>query len=321
MPSTASSTRDGELFWASPHLRLRPLTRLSLAGALQNCTPGVALFDSGVRCAAVNSVLVAMTGLSADACLGKTLPEIFGGHSASLEQPFQLARDTRRSVCNVRVLAPLAGNAALRQWIVDLFPLADLPETFGWIGMALCEAPAERGSQRGLLLPASDGASSPSPVAPQGHSLSPQSVWTQRACAVLLQRTFRLLDLSMSLRRQVSATRVAASLLRGTAWPVLEDHAQPSPTAPTLIQPACDNLPNPDHPASQPPHPAHSLSSREMEVLCFLADGKTNKEIAALLVLSARTVEVYRARLMKKLDLHTLADIIRYAIRHHLVEV
>jgi len=58
-----------------------------------------------------------------------------------------------------------------------------------------------------------------------------------------------------------------------------------------------------------------------MEVLCFLADGKTNKEIAALLVLSARTVEVYRARLMKKLDLHTLADIIRYAIRHHLVEV
>jgi DNA-binding NarL/FixJ family response regulator len=57
------------------------------------------------------------------------------------------------------------------------------------------------------------------------------------------------------------------------------------------------------------------LSERETEVLCLIAKGYTNKEIAARLDLSVKTVETYKTRLLKKLDLRSRADIVRYALR------
>ena len=65
---------------------------------------------------------------------------------------------------------------------------------------------------------------------------------------------------------------------------------------------------------------AHAPTPREMQVVRLLAAGKSNKEVAAALTLSTRTVETYRARLMCKLKLRSAADIVRYAIRHNLVE-
>ena len=58
------------------------------------------------------------------------------------------------------------------------------------------------------------------------------------------------------------------------------------------------------------------LSPRERQVLRLLADGKTYKEIAAQLNVSAKTVGAYRARLLSKLHLKTTADLIRYAVGH-----
>lgn len=53
------------------------------------------------------------------------------------------------------------------------------------------------------------------------------------------------------------------------------------------------------------------LTPREREVLAYLADGLQNREIAAALQISPRTIEVYKARMMEKLDCRTLADIVR----------
>jgi DNA-binding CsgD family transcriptional regulator len=61
------------------------------------------------------------------------------------------------------------------------------------------------------------------------------------------------------------------------------------------------------------------LSHQEHEVLRLLAEGKSNKEISSVLVISARTVETYRARLMLKLDANSIVDLVRYAIRNHVV--
>jgi DNA-binding NarL/FixJ family response regulator len=55
---------------------------------------------------------------------------------------------------------------------------------------------------------------------------------------------------------------------------------------------------------------------RELEVIRLLAEGKTNKEIAAQLGITVRTVETHRAKIMLKLGLHSVADIIHYALRH-----
>ena len=64
----------------------------------------------------------------------------------------------------------------------------------------------------------------------------------------------------------------------------------------------------------------HPLSEREFEVLVLLAQGKSVKHIAQSLTLSIKTVSTYRARLLDKLQLTTTAELIRYALDHHLVE-
>jgi two-component system, NarL family, invasion response regulator UvrY len=63
----------------------------------------------------------------------------------------------------------------------------------------------------------------------------------------------------------------------------------------------------------------HTLSERELEVLVLLAQGRSVKHIAQSLSLSIKTVSTYRARLLDKLQLTTTAELIRYALDHHLV--
>jgi DNA-binding NarL/FixJ family response regulator len=58
-----------------------------------------------------------------------------------------------------------------------------------------------------------------------------------------------------------------------------------------------------------------SLSEREREVFQLIAERKANKEIAAILSISPSTVETHRARIMEKLDLHSAAEIVLYAVR------
>jgi len=63
------------------------------------------------------------------------------------------------------------------------------------------------------------------------------------------------------------------------------------------------------------------LSLRECEVLQLLAEGHTNAEIAAILVLSEKTVEKHRSNLMDKLHIHNLAGLVRVAIKHGMVSL
>lgn len=63
------------------------------------------------------------------------------------------------------------------------------------------------------------------------------------------------------------------------------------------------------------------LSAREREVLQMLAEGKTTKEIAGQLVVSVKTIETYRKQIMDKLDLHSIAELTKYAIREGLTQL
>jgi len=58
---------------------------------------------------------------------------------------------------------------------------------------------------------------------------------------------------------------------------------------------------------------------REFEIIRLLAEGKLNKEIAALLGIAVRTVETHRAKIMLKLGLHSLAELIHYAMRNQII--
>ena len=63
----------------------------------------------------------------------------------------------------------------------------------------------------------------------------------------------------------------------------------------------------------------HLLTEREREVLQLLAEGRTNKDVAALLDIGVSTVETHRANLMQKLNLHNTAEIVLYAVRKRII--
>jgi DNA-binding NarL/FixJ family response regulator len=62
------------------------------------------------------------------------------------------------------------------------------------------------------------------------------------------------------------------------------------------------------------------LTSREREIVQLVAEGNSNKKIAKMLVISVKTVETHRAAAMHKLNIHSTADLVRYAVRNKLVE-
>lgn len=65
--------------------------------------------------------------------------------------------------------------------------------------------------------------------------------------------------------------------------------------------------------------PAELLTSRERQVLQLIAEGNTTKDIARVLHLSVKTAESHRSRIMSKLDIHNIANLVRYSIRRGMI--
>ena len=62
------------------------------------------------------------------------------------------------------------------------------------------------------------------------------------------------------------------------------------------------------------------LTSREREIVQLLAEGKSSKEVASSLGISVKTAETHRANIMRKLQFHTVTDLVRYAVRNQIIE-
>lgn len=62
------------------------------------------------------------------------------------------------------------------------------------------------------------------------------------------------------------------------------------------------------------------LTSREREIVQMLAEGKSSKEVAVALSISVKTAETHRANIMRKLELHSVSELVRYAVRNQIIE-
>jgi len=82
-----------------------------------------------------------------------------------------------------------------------------------------------------------------------------------------------------------------------------------TPPSDSLASPACDLS-----------RTRSRLTPREREILQLLAEGKSNKEVASLLGISVNTAEAHRANIMLKLNLHSLAELVHYAIRNNIIK-
>jgi DNA-binding NarL/FixJ family response regulator len=64
-----------------------------------------------------------------------------------------------------------------------------------------------------------------------------------------------------------------------------------------------------------------TLTPREKEIVQLLAEGKSAKEVASILNLSTKTAETHRSNVMRKLDIHSLSELVLYAVRNNIVQV
>lgn len=64
---------------------------------------------------------------------------------------------------------------------------------------------------------------------------------------------------------------------------------------------------------------SHALTPREREIIQLLAEGKSNKEVATTLGISVHTAETHRTNIMRKLEVHSVSELVRYAIRQNIV--
>jgi DNA-binding NarL/FixJ family response regulator len=63
------------------------------------------------------------------------------------------------------------------------------------------------------------------------------------------------------------------------------------------------------------------LTGRQREIVQLLAEGKTSKEVAVALNISVKTAETHRANIMRRLELHSVSELVRYAVKNQIIEV
>ena len=74
-------------------------------------------------------------------------------------------------------------------------------------------------------------------------------------------------------------------------------------------------------PGDDAEHGASRLTNRQREIVQLLAEGKTSKEVAVALHISVKTAETHRANIMRRLELHSVSELVRYAVKNRIIEV
>ena len=101
---------------------------------------------------------------------------------------------------------------------------------------------------------------------------------------------------------------------------ICEIHHGGSYLSPRLLSRLVDDFRNRMHTASHQPR-LNSLTRRELEILKFLAEGNSVKEIAGVLNLSVKTIEAHKFNLMRKLNIHNKAQLVQYAIQKKVIRL
>jgi len=287
-----------------------------LTASLENLTAGVAFFDRQLRCQALNRAFAAAWAVAPDRFLGRTLVQSRGPNARKLHSALERVRSSGAIACNLPWSQLVADHSdGLRS--VNLYPFADDMGRVRIIAATVDESStldlhlASLVSELQLSLPPAMcllGASFPEVLAQALQSSS---------------RSIRRLRASLSRQSPLSGVQLEIGLMPLVLYLSLTGSRSIAPSTPLLV-PAADLTPQSGEPSIESEGDALALledpSPRELQVLRLLAVGQSNKEIGLGLGISTRTVETYRARLIRKLGVHSTAELVRYAIRNKIVE-
>jgi DNA-binding CsgD family transcriptional regulator len=297
------------------------VTQLSLLGAVgqphdllsalfRSSAVGVAICDKKLRFRAINDALASMNGIPAAAHIGKTLHAVLGEAAEKIVPAYEQVFASGQPVSNFEVSAKLPRRNAPGHWNESYFPIKDEAGQVLHVGAVVLEL-TKRKDIDAALFRLTEGLTHIKAVLRDDPS-------ALRA-AGLAGDSDILEDVSAGagelLESCLLETRVISQLLRiaphlDTVQPV--QPLRPWKTSTLLQLTQLDRITNLVS--------VNPLSAREQEVAAHLATGKSNKQIASMLIISTRTVESHRARIMLKLDLHSVSDLVRYAVRNNLIQ-
>ena len=282
--------------------------RHALFSALfRSSTVGVAIYDRQFRFQAINDALASMNGLPAKAHLGKTLEAILGNASSMIQSAIRHAFATGEPVTDYEITVALPTRPGTGRWTGSYFPIKDPFGEVQHVGAMVLEL-TKREEIEAALYRLHGKLTCLTSSLQNGKAFACSGLGTDQAS--LYTRSVELLENCLAETRAITELLhadplplKAAGLKVAAAGP--DDAGQRNTAAVHAIE---DELESPS-----------PLSGREREVVALLANGKTNKEIAMILEISTRTVESHRAKIMLKLDLHSLSDLVRYALRTDII--
>jgi DNA-binding CsgD family transcriptional regulator len=272
----------------------------------------VAICDRQLRYRAVNDALACINGIPAAAHLGKTIHAVLGSAAAKIQPAFEHVFATGQLLSNLELTAELPSRSAIGRWSRSYFPIKDPAGQVQEVGAIVLEL-TRRNELDSALVRLTDKLTriisawrhdsswgDGSNVGNDSPSLAgdfAQSVTLLESC---LSETHVISNLLHAVPHQTAMQPLDAHLSAGAGLlPIGREH---------------------DFVRAGVTESAGPLSAREREVAALLADGKSNKQIGSMLTISIRTVESHRAKIMLKLDLHSVSDLVRYAVRSNLIQ-
>jgi PAS domain S-box-containing protein len=287
-----------------------------LPALFRSSTVGVAICDRQFRFRAINDALASMNGISAAAHLGKTIHTVLGNAAEKVLPAYEHVLATGQPLSNFEVTAKLPTRNAPGHWNLSYFPIKDDAGQIQQVGAVVLELTKRKDIDAAVFRLTEQLTQIKAVLRNHPHALHPAGLATGEPS---LDDAFS--GAEVLLESCVLETRAISHLL----------HSAPRLSAVQPLLPARTRRQAILAGAGQPQEFAAAeqitdrgyvspLSSREREVAAHLATGKTNKQIASMLSISTRTVESHRARVMLKLDMHSLSELVRYAVRTHLIQ-
>ncbi|MGB6959795.1 MAG: LuxR C-terminal-related transcriptional regulator [Candidatus Acidiferrum sp.] len=269
-----------------------------LTGLFNATLTGLAVFDADTRVVLANPAFAsAIANSSVSDCVGKSARELLGDAAADLESGIRTTLDTGKQLPAVDVVTRLAGADLVNHWLFNLLPIKDHADGQLKVAAITVETSHHKRIEEYFLVLMSD-------MSWLREQISKDPTVLQNRREVL-----RPMEETSLLETVSEEVRTVSAMLKGEVGSAREGtlpdvHSEPG------IRDASSEV---------EVQKLATLSPREREVLCLVAASKGNKEIATILSIETRTVDTYRSRLMLKLDLHSTAAVVLYAVKHHLV--
>lgn len=267
----------------------RALDGFPLLSAFGPSSIGIAVLDRQMRFRAINERLAGYNGVPPEAHLGKSPESVIGKLARVVSECAERVFKTQKAITGLQLSGKLPRREAVGYWVEDFLPIRDQAGKVSHICVVVEDVTQYREVEQ---------------------QLADLRTMTARQMGSMIGWSQAIHELSQELVMKPPSSRVNTGEIQKTVH---------------RLQMSCRNLwvecvtGHGSHPATG--KAPGILSLRQRTVIRLLAEGKSAKEIAALLDVSPRTIETHRGRIFKKLGMNTVAELTRYAIRTGLTDL